>query len=148
MKRILAYWPVALMMAAALLLTVPMSWAQEDEPEAPNVKLFMRAKLEHSQKALEGLTVEDFASIARSAQAMKLLSQETAWQVLQTPEYAQQSLEFRRAADDLLKAAEDKNLDGSALAYVNITMKCVQCHKYVRSVRNASIPYDGQASVY
>jgi hypothetical protein len=73
--------------------------------------------------------------IAKAASQMEVLSQEAAWQVLQTPEYRQQSLEFRRAAQGLREAAEKKNLEGAALAYVDVTMKCVRCHQYVRGVK-------------
>ena len=104
-----------------------------------NVDVFMHQKLVHSQKVLEGLVTEDFEAIAKHAQAISLLSQAAQWQVLQTPEYARRSTEFRRSTDDLKKAAQKKNLDGATLAFVNVTMKCVECHKYVRSVRNASL---------
>jgi hypothetical protein len=57
--------------------------------------------------------------------------------VLQTPEYLQQSQDFRRTADAVTEAAKKKNLDGTALAYVELTMKCINCHKYVRGVRMA-----------
>jgi hypothetical protein len=107
----------------------------QDDP-AP--KVFMRAKLDHSQKLLEALALEDFKGMAKQSQALSLLSLAASWQVLQTPEYAQQSLEFRRAADAVHNAAEKKNLDGAALAYVEMTMKCVNCHKYVRGVRLAA----------
>ena len=28
--------------------------------------------------------------------------------------------------------AKAKNLDGATLAYVRLTMNCIECHKYVR----------------
>jgi len=104
-----------------------------------NVKEFMRAKLTHSQKVLEGLTTEDFDAVAKHSQEMSLLSQAASWQVLQTPEYMQRSTEFRRSTDTLTEAAKNKNLDGATLAYVDVTMKCVECHKYVRRVRQARL---------
>lgn len=115
--------------------------AQEVEDPAPTdgVITFMRAKLEHSQDALEGLTTENYDLIAKSAGQMEVLSQEAAWQVLQTPEYRLQSGEFRRATRALKDAATKKNLDGAALAYVDLTLKCVRCHEYVRHVRAASV---------
>lgn len=100
---------------------------------------FMRAKLTHSQKVVEGLATEDYEMIAKSAQEMSLLSQAASWQVLQTPEYAQHSREFRRATDSLTEMGKQKNLDGAALAYLDVTLKCVNCHKYVRRVRTASL---------
>lgn len=103
------------------------------------VSEIMRQKLGHSQKVLEGVAVEDFKLIDENAQEMSLLSQAASWQVYQTPEYAQHTSEFRRAADQLAQMAKAKNLDGCALAYVDLTMKCVNCHKYVRGVRVASL---------
>ena len=35
----------------------------------------------------------------------------------------------------MTEAARKKNLDGAVLAYVDLTMKCINCHKYVRGVR-------------
>jgi|GEM_PF-4526572 len=33
-------------------------------------------------------------------------------------------------------AAGPQRIDGAALAWMEVTMKCVQCHKYVRDVRD------------
>lgn len=109
--------------------------AQNAAPQADAVADFMRAKLGHSQHVLEGLALEDYDLIARGAQELALASQASSWQVLQTEEYARQSAEFRRSCDALRTAAKQKNLDGAALAWMEVTMKCVQCHKYVRDQR-------------
>lgn len=122
--------------AATVILGVVSSYG--DKPN--EVGTFMRAKLEHSKKVLEGLALEDYAMIARESQEMSLLSQATNWQVLQTAEYLEQSQDFRRTADALTEAAREKNLDGAALRYVELTMQCVNCHKYVRKTRLASLP--------
>jgi hypothetical protein len=110
------------------------------EPQPNQVKDFMKVKLSQSQKVLEGLALEDFDMIAKNAQAMSLLSQESNWKVLQTAEYLRQSQDFQRTADAIRDAAKKKNLDGAALGYVELTMKCIQCHKYVRNVRMAAAP--------
>lgn len=123
---------------AGLAVVVGTAASFGEKPD--EVGTFMRAKLDHSKKLLEGLALEDFTMIARESQELSLLSQATNWQVLQTPEYLDQSREFRRTADALTAAAREKNLDAAALRYVELTMKCVNCHKYVRKVRLASIP--------
>jgi hypothetical protein len=46
-----------------------------------------------------------------------------------------QSNEFRRAVENLQEKAAQKNLDGAALGYVELTFSCVKCHKYVREAR-------------
>ncbi|MGE0759901.1 MAG: hypothetical protein AB7F89_00485 [Pirellulaceae bacterium] len=125
--------------AAVLIVCVAGTWVVRAQQEpAPPANLFMVAKLDHAKKVLEGLTMEKFDVIARHAQAMALLSQEQAWRVIQTEEYLQRSVEFRRSIDMLTEAAKKKNLDGATLAYVDATMKCIECHKYVRHIRHAA----------
>lgn len=127
----------------ALVVTVPvLSMSRPplaaEEPtgvDKPNdVALFMRAKLGHSQHVMEGLALADYDLIERGAHDLALASQASSWQVLQTEDYARQSREFRRACESLRAAAKDKNLDGAALAWMEVTLKCIQCHKYVRDV--------------
>ena len=108
-----------------------------DENEE-TIEKFMRAKLVHSQKLLEALTVEDYDMMAKNAQAMSLLTLAESWQVLQTADYLHESTTFRRSADSLTAAAKKKNLDGAALAYVEMTMQCVRCHKMIRHAKMAA----------
>ena len=96
------------------------------------VSEFMKVKLDHSQQLLKGLATEDFDLIAKHSQAIGLLCEDELWSVLQTPEYRERSNEFRRSVYSITEAARNKNLEGAALAYVDTTMKCVSCHKYVR----------------
>jgi len=96
---------------------------------------FMRLKLGHSEKVLEGLATEDYALIERNAQAMSLLCEDEMWAVLQTVEYRERSVEFQRSVDAITEAARSKNLEAAAISYVDATMKCVSCHKYVRKTR-------------
>lgn len=121
------------LLAAWVLLLPAVVGAQEPAaPKADDVGPFMRAKLAHAQDILAGLALEDFDAIARGAQELSLASQAASWQVLQTPEYARQSAEFRRSCESLKRVAKEGNLDGAALAWMEVTMKCIQCHKYVR----------------
>ena len=96
---------------------------------------FMKAKLEHSQKTLEGLAKGDFELIAKHSQAISLLCEDELWAVLKTPEYQERSNEFRRSVNTITDAARKKNLEGATLAYVDATLKCVSCHKYVRQTQ-------------
>ena len=99
------------------------------------VRQFMRLKLDHSQQVLEGVVMKDFALIAKNAQAMALLVEDENWMLLETPEYRAYSDEFKRIANRLTKAAQEKNLDEAALDYVQLTLNCVDCHKHVREQR-------------
>jgi hypothetical protein len=138
------------LVVAGLVALILGAWTvrqQQAAPPEPNqVSVFMKAKLEHAQKILGGLVLEDFGLIDKEAQRLALLSQASTWQVLQTEEYLQHSNEFRRSTNALSTAAQEKNLDGAALAYMEMTMKCINCHKYVRDTRvaNVNLPRDVQ----
>jgi hypothetical protein len=123
-----------LTLAAVMLICLASNGA---EPRA-DLSDFMRVKLKHSQLVLEGLVMGDFDKIAKNAQDMSLLSLAESWQVLETPQYIQYSRKFRADADALADAAKKKNLDLSTQAYNRVTVRCVECHKYVRDVRMAS----------
>jgi hypothetical protein len=123
---------------AALVMLGLLAGQSHSQQQANKVSEFMKLKLQHAQKVLEGLVMEDFDTIEKNSQSLSLLSQAETWQVLQTPDYLQHSGEFRRAANAVTNAARDKNIDGAALAYLEMTMKCVNCHKYVRDVRMAN----------
>ena len=116
----------------AVLVAIAAVPAAEGPAEPDRVAAFMRAKLGHSQNVLEGLAVEDYDLIEKGAQDLALASQASSWQVLQTEDYARHSDEFRRSCNALRGAAKARNLDGAALAWMEVTMKCIQCHKYVR----------------
>lgn len=100
----------------------------------------MRSKLDSSQKVLEGIATEDFATITASAQRLVVLSQVAGWQSRQTPEYKQLTAEFRRQAESLVKAAKDGNAEAASLAWFQLTISCVNCHKHIRSSRTVSVP--------
>ncbi len=122
----------------------PMPQNEDKLPTREHVDAFMRAKLVHAQEVLKGLTLEDYDRIAKHAQQISLLSLESNWNVIQTPEYVRRSREFRQTSHDLAKAAKKKNLDGATLAYVKMTFDCVNCHKYLRSFR---LPEEGAPKI-
>jgi len=129
------FLPICLAAACVLAGTALAGSAQAQD----NVAAFMKAKLTHSQQVLKGLATEDYDMIAKNSQAMSLLCEDELWSVLQTPEYRARSAEFQRSVDAVTEAARKKNLEAAALGYVDLTLKCVNCHKYVRKVRMARL---------
>jgi len=121
---------------AAGLLFVLLSALAQPKKSSPT-KAFMRQKLEHSQRVLEGITMEDFELVAKHAKKLSAMSQEVSWRAFENPEYARYSDAFRRNVDELAATAAERNLDGAALAYVKVTMSCVECHKFVRGTKAA-----------
>lgn len=92
----------------------------------------MHRKLDRAKEILEGLAMEDHDKIAKNARAIKLLSMEAGWKVIQTEEYQQQSRDFRRACDLIENAAKAKDASRAAMCYVALTVRCVECHNYLR----------------
>lgn len=117
----------------AMAATFLAARGQEDRPRTRAE--FMRLKLEYSKLVLEGLTLENYQTIVKNAQALKRLSEAAEWEVPTIPnagEYIVFTSEFQRLTDELARKAREKNMDGATLAYLRLTMNCVNCHKYVR----------------
>ncbi len=126
----------AAILALASLPFVPaLSTGRAEQQEKQNRSEFMRRKLEFSKNVLEGLALEQYPMIEKNAKALKILSQAAEWEVPMIPnatDYVALTSEFQRNTDELVKTAKQGNIDGATLAYVKLTMNCVQCHKYVR----------------
>jgi hypothetical protein len=124
---------VHLLFFVAISANMLVSGHQDEQRLQENASLFMMKKLDASRTIVGGLAMENFAQISEAAQDLMLLSQEAEWNVIQAREYFQLSSEFRASAARLRDSASDKNLDGSTLAFFEVTLNCVRCHKYVRS---------------
>ncbi|MFI5460204.1 MAG: hypothetical protein ACHRXM_32710 [Isosphaerales bacterium] len=124
--------------AALAVALVVLNATRADQPAEKRTRSeFMRQKLNFSKDALEGLALEQFATIEKSGKALKRLSEAAEWEVPTIPnftDYVALTTEFQRHADDLVKQAKKKNIDGATLAFIKITTSCVQCHKFVRDI--------------
>src|SRR5262249_5052593 len=131
---------IVLTVAALAFIVPPLGgdsglFKNAQDGDSKKVSELMRKKLQHAQKVLEGIAVNDFEKIIEHADGLMQISKEVEWKVLKTPRYEVQSNDFRRAVETLQEKATQKNLDGAALAYVELTLSCVRCHKYVRETR-------------
>ncbi len=99
----------------------------------------MRTKLDHSQKALEGVTAGDFEILLAAARKLKALGNAPDWPNFDSPEYQEHKANFRRSVNALERGAVEANLDSATLAYVRMTMNCVECHRFVRGRKVASL---------
>ncbi len=122
-------WTGAVAVTACLAAT---GWAQ-----TVALKRVMQQKLGHSQVILAAVTTSNWGEMERQSEALIQLTKDPAWTVLNTLEYARHSQAFVRAAEDLLDAARRRDLDAAPLAYVSMTLACVQCHRYVARARVA-----------
>ena len=121
---------VALFTVALLFRGTKSTYAQTEKESG--VKEAMRQKVAYSQQVLVGITLEDYRLIANNAEKLVELSNKTNWYSRQVPEYELFLNEFRRNAQELMKDAQRKNLDAASLAYSQMTLSCVSCHKFIR----------------
>jgi hypothetical protein len=108
-----------------------------DPPKKPTV---MQRKLAHAQKVLEGLATEDYDAIGKNADGLIACVKDATWKIGRTDQYLLLSNDFTRGAEGLKKAAKARNVDAAALAYVDITLTCVKCHRYLRDEGIALAP--------
>ena len=113
--------------------------ASSSDSDSNNItKEAMELKLEASKKILEGIVREDFKLIALQATRLKQLSQSASWQWRQSDDFKLFTSIYRRSADKLIQAAQEKNMDLASLEYFQLTTSCVNCHRYMRETRLAA----------
>ncbi len=92
----------------------------------------MRRKLDHSGMILEGISTENFEAISQGTAGLRKAGEAAKWHVLPTDDYLRFASEFRRLLDRLDENAAAEDLEGATLSYVELTLNCVNCHKFVR----------------
>ncbi len=137
MKRALrrGLWASLALAAVVMMAPSPQLHGQDKEKAPADRRAYMRQKLEFSKLVLEGLTTENYTNLEKNAKALRKLSQAAEWEVPTIPnatDYVTSTAEFQRLCDELTAKSKEKNIDGATLAFLRITMSCVNCHKYVR----------------
>ena len=106
--------------------------------QRPNeLKSVMRDKLAQSQKILEAVVTSNWASLDTHSRELEQLTKDPRWMALKYPEYSSHSAAFIRAVQELRNAAVQRDLERTPQAYVAMTLKCVECHRYLARVRVA-----------
>jgi hypothetical protein len=124
--------------AVALLASVlAMATPSFGHAQTTALNRVMRNKLADAQGVLAAVVTSNWAELERRSKALAAAANDPAWQVLSAPEYTRQSEAFVRAANDLVDAAARRDQEGAPLAYVALTMRCVQCHRFVARARIA-----------
>lgn len=105
--------------------------------QGPELNNVMREKLVHAQKILEAVVTSDWVSLETHSRELERLTNDPRWMVLKYPEYARYSAAFVRAIQDLHGAAVQRDLEKTPQAYVAVTLRCVECHRYSARARIA-----------
>ncbi len=107
---------------------------QDEKPQEAVLARFMRKKLDASNKVLKGLMTDDFEDIEKGADALLAMSMQERWRVSADPTYGRFSREYRSAVRKLQAKSKKETTDGAALAWIDVTMSCIECHDWVRNI--------------
>ena len=119
-------WHVAVVALSALL------GLAASPSQGPELNSIMREKLQHAQKILEAVVTSDWASLETQSRELEQLTKDPRWMSLKCPGVcAAYCTAFVQAVQDLRRAAAQRDLDKAPQAYVAVTLKCVECHRYL-----------------
>lgn len=111
----------------------PQKVEEKATPTRKGLSIFMRMKLDASQKILAGLALEDFELIQEGAAKLEEMSAAEKWRVTNDPFFREHSADFQKIAKRLAKNAKEGKLEASALTWLEATMQCIECHKWTRA---------------
>ena len=106
--------------------------ASESESADKPTSFWMEKKLEHSHAILRALAMGDFEDVRYNASRLKLLNRVEGFVRRKNPEYRVHLNTFSRVSAEIERQAEKKNIEGATLAFNQLTVSCVDCHKSMR----------------
>jgi uncharacterized protein HemY len=104
-------------------------WVVGATAQSARLQMLMQQKREYARELLTTVTLGDWTELERLAGGLLQISEDPAWAPLRAPEYAEYSVAFLSATQSLLNAAKRRDTVAAPLAYVSLTMSCVQCHQ-------------------
>lgn len=121
---------------ALALVTVPFHASGQEKKDRDEILAEMMVKkLKNAHQVLDGVATANFKQMETGGEELIRLARSETWQLIRSPSYEIHSADFIRTTEKLVKKAKEKNMDGAALAYVEMTLSCVRCHQYVREHR-------------
>jgi hypothetical protein len=95
----------------------------------------MKQKLTYAQRILEALTTSNYQLLDQQAEALSRVVDSPEWDELKTPEFRGYTDRFSDAANQLLAAAKQRDLDTAAARYEPLVASCYACHRYRKLIR-------------
>lgn len=133
-------YAIPMTLGSALLFAL-ISFGQSEEPNAGKPKgltsnqALMRDKLVQMNLVLEGITLDKFQQVEKSAETLRMISQATSWHINDpTPQYKRIRANFQEQTADLERHAKEKNVEAATLDLVRMNVTCTQCHQHMREV--------------
>ena len=99
------------------------------------VQSLMKAKAGYAHRLLDAVVLGELETVGDQAFRLKAIAETADWSVIDTPEYVRESDAFIRATERLQQSVASGNHQAVADAYVEVTLSCVRCHRYMSSRR-------------
>jgi hypothetical protein len=129
-------WLTPAFLIMSVLCSAIGSAADQAPPSSDQpMSFWMQRKLEYSKNILAGIAAGDFDKIVTSAESMRKLSTVEGFIRGQTPGYRTQLQIFEASADEIIRQGKNDNAEGAALAFTQLTISCVNCHKQLREAK-------------
>ncbi len=122
---------ILIILSAIVVSSAAIAVRGEDKQEDKS-SIWMKQKLAASQNIFAGLTKGDFDMIGKNANSMRAVGYLERWVRADIPGYRTLMNDFEYANKSLALAAQEKNLDKAMVAYMQLTISCVECHKMIR----------------
>jgi len=124
---------LACLIAVAGFLAVRAQEAPPTKKPAPDqdAAAVMKEKLRYSHELLTSLAREDYPRLEVAAQELARIAREE-WASNPTDEYRTQLQVFWTTLEGIESGAQRKEIDEATLAYMQMTLSCVKCHKLIR----------------
>lgn len=94
----------------------------------------MADKLRHTHELITSLAREDYKSLEKSAKSLGKTAH-LQWVAEPSPEYRSQLQVFWTTLEGIESGARRKNIEEATLAYMQMTLSCVRCHRVIRQKR-------------
>lgn len=120
---------VALLALAVLVVVTVQAPGRAQDPSDETSREIMWRKLDLAHDVLDALALEDFEALEAYAEDLESLGTAGFLFILDTDEYRTRAENFRAAARALGRAAREENAEAGALAYMDLTLRCVRCHR-------------------
>jgi Cytochrome C' len=124
----------------AVLLFACLALGADAHAQTPQTMRLMREKLARASALLSALVTSDWATMGRESRALAVIPTRPGWEVLQYPEFANDSRAFTTAVQALADASSARDQAGALTAYNALVSSCVECHKNVGRRRIVSAP--------
>ena len=129
--------------AAATAQTKPPKKLAREVEEKP-LSFWMEKKMEYAQDILRGLVRGDLDFVAERAEQMRVVSKVEGWIRGKKPGYRAHLQVFQFANSEISRQSRAGNLEGSTMAFQQLTASCVSCHRILRETNGHADNAAGQ----